>query len=170
MNQSENPESGADGGEPGEGQGVSIGAFPLDDPRREAFAQALASGASVAEATREAGYAWRGQGARLVRAPRMMARLAWLAARRSDLPGLIQTAVAIAGEARSLKSAQGYTSARGALEFAARLRAQGAAMTGPAAGVRAAAAALPPNPLDLEISDQEWLARFGPPAPEESPR
>jgi len=125
----------------------------LENARREAFAQARATGATVVEASRAAGYVVKNcDGGRVARNPAVMARVAEIQqaaiGETRDLPVLISKMVAMADAAAELGSAAGMREAKALLVEAARLK-----------GLLPPSPARPPQP---PMSRAEWMARFAP--------
>lgn len=133
----------------------------LNDPRQEAFAQAVARGLSLQAASKEAGYYLDSRkSARRAQLPHVAARVADLIRDRawagsSDPESVIASLLAMARDAAKLGSAAGMREARALLLEAFRLRREldlGAADPEHAAGI------LPPA-----LTKEEWLAAFAPP-------
>ena len=133
---------------------------PLTDPRHEAFAQACAKGANRKAAYVEAGFAPdRSKGSQMAKRTAVAARIAeleWLRDRalRAELPHMIADLMdnAFAGEA--LNSAAGLKEARLARLEAIRLLDRMERET-----------PRPPQPYDKELTQEEWVALYGAPAP-----
>ena len=125
--------------------------------QQEMFAQAMADGCTAVEAAGKAGYRdrWLKRSEDRVGIPVIAARIARLKAERArhlaDVGPVITLLMDQAEAAGLLGSAAGFTAARGLLIEAARLK---------------AAAPPPPTsagpPLEREMTEEEWLAEFGP--------
>ncbi|HEV2364720.1 MAG TPA: hypothetical protein VGS12_11055 [Caulobacteraceae bacterium] len=138
---------------------------PLDNPRREAFCQALAGGATVAEAGREAGFTWRGHAMRIMDKPDIVGRTAAIRLRLAgggsrDISAIIDGLLETALEARTGCDPKAAMTARAAYETAAKFKLQLPADPKPTA-----AAPVLKNPIDQRLTDAEWMARFGPEPP-----
>ena len=133
----------------------------LSNPKREAFAEALARGHPVLRAWEKAGFAYHATRARRrMAAPDMVARVAEIRRERdgdgpADLIPVINRCMILAEAAGKIGSAAGMAAARGLLAEAARLK-----------------RLLPPAPLSEswpedrpELSDDEWLDKYGPKDP-----
>ncbi|MHB8530243.1 MAG: hypothetical protein ACYC8V_12150 [Caulobacteraceae bacterium] len=135
----------------------------LPRPRREAFAHALARGATPANAALEAGYSSPKKGAALARGKDIADRaneikdhLARGGSR--DLGGVIDRLFDNAERAWKLESAGGMTAAKSSLVEAARLK---QLLPEPSAW----AAPGPIYPHDEDLTDEQWMARYGPDPP-----
>ena len=132
----------------------------LEDERREKFARGLADGLPAWRAWTAAGYAAKGGRGRIVaQRKEVKARVDELVQARkwggsSDLAPVIDECMRLAKVAGDKDSAAAMVAARGFLVEAARLK-----------GLLGAAAAAPraPEPR-AELTDDEWLARYAPPA------
>jgi len=130
---------------------------PLDDTRREAFAQALARGASVREAAQRSGFKGRfAHHRRRASSPPIADRVAEIVKEAewggdAELARLFTELVDMAAEARGKEN---LAAARGFLADAAKLKRDWAELAGPALddGV-----IVPPD-----LSKEEWLATFAP--------
>jgi hypothetical protein len=138
---------------------------PLEDPRREAFAQALARGSTVREAARRAGYGPRINHSKdrarskpiVKRVDEIARQLAW----DGDTEALrvFDELMRLAAEAAKTKTPADLAAARGLLAEAARLRRDWAKLAAPAA------LAAPPPTYSIvppELTKEEWLAAFAP--------
>ncbi|HEV2365507.1 MAG TPA: hypothetical protein VGS12_15055 [Caulobacteraceae bacterium] len=146
-------------------------AFPLENERREAFAQAVARGMSCARAAEKAGFGFHRHGARLARARDVAARIGAIRASLAgggsrELGPLIDRLLGIFVAGVTLNNAAALVAARSALVEAARLKQL--LPFAPGEGPPAAAPAPTGEPFhwtDKEMSDEEWNAHFGPEAP-----
>jgi len=133
---------------------------PLTDPRHEAFAVARARGANRTAAYVEAGFAPHRSGAsKLAKKPKMTSRIAELdregaMIRQASVKETIVHLIGLAEACATLKSAAGLKEARVARLEANRLfdRLEREAQC-------------PPQPYDKELTQEEWVALYGAPAP-----
>ncbi|MGH6987539.1 MAG: hypothetical protein ACRED9_11965 [Caulobacteraceae bacterium] len=142
---------------------LDLRAHPLVRREREQFAWGIARGISPSEAARAAGYANPGRGASLARAKDIAARARFVKRHlerggSADLSAIIEALMDLADEGRRLGAAAGLAAAKGALVEAARLK-----QLLPVAAPETRAE------LDLareaELTDEEWLAKYGPVPP-----
>ena len=139
---------------------------PLSDPRREAFACALADGEEVMVAFRAAGYrGWRTRALAVSQRPDVVARVEALRAPGALPMTVRQLTVELTRIARSAEaqgSATGLAVARGAWMDMARLN----GLHGAARGKAAEEALRSPPPLDWApnppLSEDEWFGAFAP--------
>ncbi len=128
---------------------------PLTDPRREAWALAVAGGATKSAAYVEAGYvANRSGGTRMAAKAAVAARIGELVTRRetNGAAGTEETVAALLAlaQAADAKTAAGAREARLARLEANRLWKTLATPRAPR-----------PRPTDREMTEAEWTARFG---------
>ena len=131
----------------------------LPDPKREAFAQAVARGVRIADAYTEAGYPCRKNATRAARTLWAKARVAEIMDERTwggsrDLAGLIGLLKVAFEAAIKLNSAAAMMAAKAIISEAARLK------------------LLLPRDEPMAVDDrlenltqEEWTRRYGPPAP-----
>jgi hypothetical protein len=131
----------------------------LPNPRHEHFTQGLARGLTQVAAYAAAGYRPSSNGAsRLAKQKAVIARIGELKLQRERVrqSGLAETIAALtilAERCAELTSAAAITEARLIRLEANRL--------GKALAIEEAEAALEPDPLDEDISQAEWLRRYG---------
>lgn len=123
--------------------------------RAEAFAQALAGGASPGRAWTEAGYVGHEHRARGRAAhPTVTRRVAEIGREQTlaakDLTPVIEEMMRLAKEAGKLNTVAGLTAARGLLAEAARLK-----------GLLPEPPWVPEAPLIRTLSNDEWMAEYG---------
>ena len=134
----------------------------LPDPRREAFARALAMGLSWIAASADAGYAGNRKLAReRAAAPEIVARVkalrdepAW--DETSDLAGVINALLRLARKAGDMPTAAAMAAARGLLAEAAKLKSGLRDTAGTSHG------APPVDPRYAPLSDEDWIAKHVP--------
>jgi|SRR5580693_4507181 hypothetical protein len=126
--------------------------------RREAFARALAEGIALDRAGELAGYG-PNDGKRVRESaarPHIAARIIEIRTERpqslTEAEPLIAQLLDAATKARLLNSAAGYAAVRSLLAEAARLQSR----------VEGPVALAPPRPRLPEMTNQEWLAEYGP--------
>jgi len=135
----------------------------LPDKKREAFAQALASGMTPEEATREVKYGNRDRERIRARAARadVIARVAEIPRERAlalaDLAPVIERLIAAADVAAKQDSAAALVAMKGLLAEAGRLK--GLVPKPPPA----------PAAPRRRLSETEWLALYAPPKPGSAP-
>jgi hypothetical protein len=139
---------------------------PLGSKRQEAFVQALARGVEGREAAIGAGYKAPRNWGKLVKNPRIATRLANVRRLRAggasaDVHGLIDWLVEMALEARGMKDLRAIAVARACLDTAAKLKRQ---LPGEPFASSASDAAILAE-LDRDVSDEEWMRRYGPEPP-----
>jgi hypothetical protein len=133
---------------------------PLIDPRHEAFAVARARGANRKAAYVEAGFApHRSGGSKLAARTKVAARIAELeqeaeAMRQATVKETIVRLMGLAEACAALKSAAGLKEAREARLEASRLLDR-----------LERESPRPPQPYDKELTQEEWVALYGAPAP-----
>ncbi|HEV2363346.1 MAG TPA: hypothetical protein VGS12_04015 [Caulobacteraceae bacterium] len=150
----------------------------LDKPKREAFAQALARGLGARAAAGEAGYVNTRKGPRLALCDDISRRVQEIqsdpseAAEPEEPVDLLERVMKGVNKALSLNSASGYAAAFKGFELAARLQGRLGRSTGAGPGETAdpsAAAAHELDPrvveMDKRLTDEEWMARYGPAPP-----
>ncbi|MBA3812295.1 MAG: hypothetical protein H0X27_11765, partial [Caulobacteraceae bacterium] len=125
--------------------------------RNEAFAQALAGGASPGRAWAEAGYVGHGHRARRRAAdPAVKRRVAEIGREKTlaakDLMPVIEEMMRLVKEASKLDTAAGLTAARGLLAEAARLK-----------GLLPEPPWAPEEPPRRRLTTEEWVAKYAPP-------
>ncbi|MGH7010905.1 MAG: hypothetical protein ACREEX_08705 [Caulobacteraceae bacterium] len=140
---------------------------PLANPRREAFAAALARGATFPEATAAAGYSWARYGARLADAPDIVGRAEAIRSRLAgggsrEMGALIDLLLDTALEARSGRLPyQAAGAARSLYDLAGKLK-----QLLPEPGTTAEFIGPDRAPdAEIELTEAEWLAKFGPVPP-----
>lgn len=122
--------------------------------RGEAFAQALAGGASPGRAWAEAGYVGHGHRARRRAAhPSVTQRVAEIGREKTlaakDLTPVIEEMMRLATTAGELNTVAGLTAARGLLAEAARLK-----------GLLPEPPWVPEEQFPRELSHEEWMAKY----------
>ena len=137
----------------------------LTKPMQEAFAQAMADGANYMAAAMAAGYAGPRNYRNFADKPKIAKRIAEIRHVRAwggsrELGVLIDELAATAIQARALNTAQGATAARGLFDLVGKYKDK---LPGPASPPPAPA--VPAHPDDEDLSEAEWLARYGPDAP-----
>ncbi|HEV2364048.1 MAG TPA: hypothetical protein VGS12_07620 [Caulobacteraceae bacterium] len=123
----------------------------------------MARGETVLEAAKSAGFRWPGYGRRIADDPDIVGRVEFLRRRLGgagsrDCAYIIDKLMDQAHAAASIGSAQGFQAARALYELAAKLK----------AGLPADPAEVPSAPvfpLDERLTDEEWMARYGPDPP-----
>ncbi len=138
--------------------------LPLDDPRREAFAQARARGLARKVAARAAGYTGKNTAKKLDGHEAVRARIGVILRQRAgggsrDVGAVIDKLIALADQAAEAKEARGWDVARHCLVEAARLK----------GGLPADAAAPASAAAPRELTIEEWRARHDPPRPRPEP-
>ncbi len=150
--------------------------------KREAYAQALAVDLSPREAAKAAGYAEPRNKTGLAKARDIVDREAEIRRARAgggsrDLGGLIDELMATAAEARRLKDPRGIATTKGLYELVGKLKDKlpdPAGTLSPRTPPPRSPPATPPTPpapavvlqpWDADLSQEEWLARYGPDAP-----